>query len=71
MNPKPPIESLYLYLCRSITSDGDRIFLVTVVDPFYTAASLHFNDLFKRYGAPIMILNLIKAYISSVNPTIS
>ncbi|KIJ30197.1 hypothetical protein M422DRAFT_784087 [Sphaerobolus stellatus SS14] len=33
---------------------------ITVVDPFYTAASLHFDDLFKRYGAPIMILNLIK-----------
>ncbi|KAJ7611579.1 SacI homology domain-containing protein [Roridomyces roridus] len=33
---------------------------ISVVDPFYTAASRHFDDLFKRYGAPIMILNLIK-----------
>lgn len=33
---------------------------VSVVDPFYTAASRHFDDLFKRYGAPITILNLIK-----------
>lgn len=30
------------------------------MDPFYTAASRHFDDLFARYGAPIMILNLIK-----------
>ncbi|KAF8584424.1 hypothetical protein K439DRAFT_1646939 [Ramaria rubella] len=33
---------------------------ITVVDPFFSAAALHFDDLFKRYGAPIMILNLIK-----------
>jgi hypothetical protein len=31
-----------------------------VVDPFYTAASLHFDNLFQRYGTPITILNLIK-----------
>ncbi len=30
------------------------------MDPFYTAAARHFDDLFKRYGAPITILNLIK-----------
>lgn len=30
------------------------------MDPFYTAASRHFDDLFSRYGAPVMILNLIK-----------
>ena len=33
---------------------------VSVVDPFYTAAAKHFDDLFKRYGTPITILNLIK-----------
>ncbi|KAF9006928.1 SacI homology domain-containing protein [Cyathus striatus] len=33
---------------------------ISVVDPFYTAASRHFDNLFKRYGAPITILNLIK-----------
>jgi phosphatidylinositol 3,5-bisphosphate 5-phosphatase len=33
---------------------------VSVVDPFYTAASRHFDNLFRRYGAPIAILNLIK-----------
>ncbi|KAJ8502831.1 hypothetical protein ONZ45_g11400 [Pleurotus djamor] len=33
---------------------------ISVVDPFYSAASKHFDDLFGRYGAPITILNLIK-----------
>lgn len=33
---------------------------VSVVDPFYTAASKHFDNLFRRYGAPITILNLVK-----------
>ncbi|PPQ98648.1 hypothetical protein CVT24_004146 [Panaeolus cyanescens] len=33
---------------------------INVVDPFYTAASRHFDNLFQRYGAPITILNLIK-----------
>ena len=32
-----------------------------LVDPFYSAAALHFDDLFHRYGAPIYVLNLIKA----------
>ncbi|PVI03514.1 hypothetical protein DM02DRAFT_640542 [Periconia macrospinosa] len=29
-------------------------------DPFFTAAALHFDNLFERYGAPIYVLNLIK-----------
>ncbi|KAF8626659.1 hypothetical protein AX15_004750 [Amanita polypyramis BW_CC] len=33
---------------------------INVIDPFYSAAAKHFNNLFKRYGAPILILNLIK-----------
>ncbi|KAJ3543835.1 hypothetical protein NMY22_g2991 [Coprinellus aureogranulatus] len=33
---------------------------ISVVDPFYTAAAKHFDDLFMRYGTPITILNLIK-----------
>ncbi|KAJ3503585.1 hypothetical protein NLJ89_g8366 [Agrocybe chaxingu] len=33
---------------------------ISVVDPFYSAAARHFDDLFRRYGAPITILNLIK-----------
>jgi phosphatidylinositol 3,5-bisphosphate 5-phosphatase len=34
---------------------------MSVVDPFFSAAALHFDNLFKRYGAPIYVLNLIKA----------
>lgn len=34
---------------------------LNLVDPFYSAAALHFDDLFKRYGAPVYVLNLVKA----------
>lgn len=34
---------------------------LSVSDPFYTAAALHFDDLFHRYGTPIYVLNLIKS----------
>ncbi|EZG06676.1 hypothetical protein H106_03814 [Trichophyton rubrum CBS 735.88] len=34
---------------------------LSVVDPFYSAAALHFNNLFERYGSPVYVLNLIKA----------
>ncbi|KAF1846583.1 uncharacterized protein K460DRAFT_377746 [Cucurbitaria berberidis CBS 394.84] len=34
---------------------------LNLVDPFYSAAALHFDHLFERYGAPIYVLNLIKA----------
>lgn len=33
---------------------------MNLVDPFYSAAALHFDNLFERYGAPIYVLNLIK-----------
>ena len=33
---------------------------VNLVDPFYGAAALHFDNLFERYGAPIYVLNLVK-----------
>ena len=34
---------------------------VNLVDPFYGAATLHFDDLFARYGAPVYVLNLVKS----------
>lgn len=34
---------------------------LNLVDPFYSAAALHFDNLFERYGAPVYVLNLIKA----------
>ena len=37
--------------------------LVNFRDPFFAAAALHFDNMFKRYGAPIIVLNLIKVNI--------
>lgn len=34
---------------------------LNVVDPFFSAAALHFDNLFQRYGTPIYVLNLIKS----------
>ncbi|KAF9913605.1 phosphatidylinositol-3,5-bisphosphate 5-phosphatase, partial [Lobosporangium transversale] len=34
---------------------------LNVIDPYFTAAAFHFDDMFKRYGAPCIVLNLIKA----------
>jgi hypothetical protein len=34
---------------------------LNLVDPFYGAAALHFDNLFQRYGAPVYVLNLVKA----------
>nr|VWO97167.1 Serine/threonine-protein kinase PknH (EC [Ganoderma boninense] len=34
---------------------------IPVMDPFYTSAARHFDDLFRRYGTPVTILNLIKS----------
>ncbi|KAH8696712.1 polyphosphoinositide phosphatase Fig4 [Talaromyces proteolyticus] len=34
---------------------------LNLIDPFYSAAALHFDNLFERYGAPVYVLNLIKA----------
>ncbi|KAF2754432.1 hypothetical protein EJ05DRAFT_422288, partial [Pseudovirgaria hyperparasitica] len=34
---------------------------LNMIDPFYSAAALHFDNLFERYGAPVYALNLIKA----------
>ncbi|KAI9330399.1 SacI homology domain-containing protein [Obelidium mucronatum] len=30
------------------------------VDPYHTATSLHFSNMFERYGTPLIVLNLIK-----------
>ncbi|KAJ5140077.1 Polyphosphoinositide phosphatase [Penicillium atrosanguineum] len=33
---------------------------LNLIDPFYSAAALHFDNLFERYGTPIYVLNLVK-----------
>lgn len=34
---------------------------LNLVDPFFSAAALHFDNLFERYGGPIYVVNLIKS----------
>ena len=34
---------------------------LNVVDPYFSAAALHFDDMFHRYGSPIIVINLVKA----------
>ncbi|ETN42162.1 uncharacterized protein HMPREF1541_04103 [Cyphellophora europaea CBS 101466] len=33
---------------------------LSVVDPYYVSTGRHFNDMFRRYGTPIYVVNLIK-----------
>ncbi|KAK2745411.1 phosphatidylinositol-3,5-bisphosphate 5-phosphatase [Myotisia sp. PD_48] len=54
--------SIPLYWTQDSTGVAPRPDIeLNLVDPFYSAAALHFNNLFERYGAPVYILNLIKA----------
>lgn len=34
------------------------------IDPFSSAAALHFNNVFERYGTPVYVLNLVKVWMS-------
>ncbi|MCJ1403700.1 phosphatidylinositol-3,5-bisphosphate 5-phosphatase [Xylographa trunciseda] len=34
---------------------------LSLIDPFYGAAALHFDNLFERYGSPVFVINLVKA----------
>ncbi|EJD51558.1 hypothetical protein AURDEDRAFT_181831 [Auricularia subglabra TFB-10046 SS5] len=53
--------SIPVYWTQDITNLTPRPPIeVPVIDPFYTGAAKHFDDLFARYGAPLMVLNLIK-----------
>lgn len=59
--PKPPVESMpppfYTETYELMTG------IVNLVDPFFSAAALHFDDLFQRYGAPVIVLNLVKVCV--------
>ncbi|ORX58769.1 hypothetical protein DM01DRAFT_1333388 [Hesseltinella vesiculosa] len=53
--------SIPLFWSQDITNMSPKPPIeLTVVDPFYSAAALHFEDLFRRYGTPVTVLNLIK-----------
>lgn len=56
VSPKPDIECKRPTAISTLDTDSS----VNLVDPFYGAAALHFNNLFERYGAPIFVLNLVK-----------
>ena len=36
--------------------------LMNIVDPFYSSAAKHFDQLMQRYGNPIIVLNLVKVF---------
>lgn len=42
--------------------------VVNLLDPFYGATALHFDNLFERYGSPIYVLNLVKVTRSAKLP---
>ena len=44
--------------------------VVNLIDPFYGAAALHFDNLFERYGAPVYVLNLVKVWADLNNSMI-
>ena len=46
--------------CQILKGVGADGIIVNLVDPFFSAAALHFDDLFQRYGAPVIVLNLVK-----------
>jgi hypothetical protein len=65
LNLKPDIICKYCnsYLMRKIMLNDYRLFFFLAVhekDKNYEATRLHFENLRKRYGNPIIILNLIK-----------
>jgi len=65
--PKPPVESLcpcFFFCFCGIGANYEII--VNLVDPFFSAAALHFDDLFQRYGAPLIVLNLVKVLITDL-----
>lgn len=56
VSPKPDIECS----CCNSWSRARLTVSVNLVDPFYSAAALHFDNLFERYGSPVYVLNLVK-----------
>jgi len=55
-------------LCGNLR-DAILIDPVNLVDPFYTAAALHFDNIFERYGSPVYVLNLVKVRTFEIGHT--
>ena len=58
VTPKPDIECEFYQTNRRRPKTDTA--LVNLVDPFYGAAALHFDNLFERYGTQVYVLNLVK-----------
>lgn len=52
--------SIPLYWTQDMNKLPKPPIQINLNDPFYQSSALHFNDLFHRYGLPIIVLNLIK-----------
>ncbi|CAL1195807.1 unnamed protein product [Candida parapsilosis] len=52
--------SIPLYWTQDMNKLPKPPIQINLSDPFYQSAALHFDNLFYRYGSPIIILNLIK-----------
>ncbi|KAL1571080.1 SAC domain-containing protein [Candida albicans] len=52
--------SIPLYWTQDMNKLPKPPIQINLNDPFYQSSALHFNDLFHRYGSPIIVLNLIK-----------
>ncbi|KAH6590101.1 hypothetical protein BASA61_005394 [Batrachochytrium salamandrivorans] len=54
--------SIPVYWSQEVTAMAAKPQIeLNCIDPFYTAAGRHFNDMFRRYGTPIIVLNLVKS----------
>lgn len=52
--------SIPLYWTQDLNKLPKPPIEVNLLDPFYLSSAVHFNNLFERYGLPVVILNLIK-----------
>lgn len=53
--------SIPLYWSQDVSNMAPKPpIILNFCDPFYSAAALHFDNMFLRYGAPIIVLNLVK-----------
>ncbi|EGW30612.1 uncharacterized protein SPAPADRAFT_73292 [Spathaspora passalidarum NRRL Y-27907] len=52
--------SIPLYWTQDLNKLPKPPIEINLIDPYYQSSAKHFNNLFHRYGSPIIILNLIK-----------
>jgi hypothetical protein len=54
--------SIPLYWSQEATAMAAKpLIQMDLRDPFYVSAAKHFNNLFERYGSPVIVLNLVKS----------